>query len=91
MAELNPPWICAGHFAPTREDRKRTIPVISEGDRFEQTDDAWYLPESMNRVVALAFEEDYHAIARRPGELAMAWTTSARCACCALETAPASR
>lgn len=72
VAELNPLWIYSDHFSPTREDRERTIPVISEGDRFEQTEDVWYLPESMNRVVALAFEEDYHAIANSPGRLASA-------------------
>ncbi len=72
VAKLNPFWIYSDHFSPTREDRERTIPVVSEGERFEQTEDAWYLPESMNRVIALAFEEDYHAIANSPGRLASA-------------------
>jgi reductive dehalogenase len=72
VAELNPLWIYSDHFSPTREDRGRTIPVLSEGERFEQTEDAWYLPESMNRVIALAFEEDFHAIANSPGRLASA-------------------
>ncbi len=74
MAELNPLWLYADHFAPTREDRERTIPVIYGGDRFEQSEDAWYIPESVNRVVALAFEEDYHALANSPGRLASAAT-----------------
>jgi len=74
VAELNPLWLYSHHFVPTQEDRERTIPVHYEGDRFEQTDEAWYIPRSMNRVVALAFEEDYHAIANSPGRLASAAT-----------------
>jgi len=57
VAELNPLWIYSDHFSPTREDRERTIPIHYGGDRFEQTEDAWYIPESMNRVISLAFEE----------------------------------
>ena len=38
-------------------ERGGTVPVVSEGDRYEKTEDAHYIPESMNRVVALAFEE----------------------------------
>jgi epoxyqueuosine reductase len=74
VAELNPLWLYSDHFSPDGEDRERTLPVHYESDRFEQTDDAWYIPESMNRVVALAFEEDYHAIANSPGRLASAAT-----------------
>jgi reductive dehalogenase len=74
IAELNRLWLYTDHFAPTRDDRERTIPVLSDGERFEQGDDAWYIPESMNRVVALAFEEDYFAIANSPGRLASAAT-----------------
>jgi reductive dehalogenase len=37
-------------------------------------DDAWYVPASMNRVVVLGFEEDYHAIANSPGSLGSAAT-----------------
>jgi reductive dehalogenase len=74
IAEMNPLWLYSDHYAPLREDRERAIPVLSDGDRFERTDDAWYIPESMNRVVALAFEEDYHAIANSPGRLASAAT-----------------
>jgi reductive dehalogenase len=74
VAELNPLWIYSDHFSPSRDDIERTIPVHREGDRFEQTEDAWYIPESMNRVVALAFEEDYHAISNSPGRLASAAT-----------------
>jgi reductive dehalogenase len=69
---LNPLWLYSDHHAPTDEDRARGIPVLQDGDRFEQTEDAWYIPASMNRVVALAFEEDYHAIANSPGRLASA-------------------
>ncbi len=74
VAELNPLWIYSDHFSPAEEDRERTTPVLSEGDRFEQTEDAWHLPESMNRVIALAFEEDYYAISNSPGRLASAAT-----------------
>ena len=62
VAKLNPNWIYSDQFAPKREQRDRTVPVIADGDRYEQTDEAWYLPKSMNRVIALAFEEDYIAI-----------------------------
>ena len=72
IAELNRLWLYSDHFSPTRDDVERTIPVLAEGDRFEQAEDAWYIPESMNRVIALAFEEDYHAIANSPGRLASA-------------------
>jgi reductive dehalogenase len=72
IAELNPLWLYSDNFAPTRDDRARSIPVLSEGDRFEQTDDAWYIPSSMDRVIALAFEEDFHGIANSPGRLASA-------------------
>ena len=74
VTELNPLWLYSDHFSPNREDRERTIPVHYGGDRFEQTDDAWYVPESMNRVIALAFEEDYYAISNSPGRLASAAT-----------------
>jgi len=74
VAELNPLWIYSDHFSPTREDRERTIPIHYGGDRFEQTEDAWYIPESMNRVISLAFEEDYFAISNSPGRLASAAT-----------------
>lgn len=74
VAELNPLWLYSDHFAPIQEDRERTIPVHYGGDRFEQGEYAWYIPESMNRVIALAFEEDYHAIANSPGRLASAAT-----------------
>ena len=74
VAELNPLWMYSDHFAPATGDRERTIPVLVEGERFEQTDEAWYIPRSLNRVIALAFEEDYHAIATSPGRLASAAT-----------------
>lgn len=74
VAELNPLWLYSDHYAPTREDRERTIPVHYGGDRFEQGDDAWYIPGSMNRVIALAFEEDFYALANSPGRLASAAT-----------------
>jgi reductive dehalogenase len=72
IAELNRLWLYSDHFSPTRDDVERTIPVLAEGDRFEQAEDAWYIPESMNRVIALAFEEEYYAIANSPGRLASA-------------------
>jgi epoxyqueuosine reductase len=72
IAELNPLWIYSDSFSPTRKDRSRAIPVLSDGERFEQTEDAWYIPQSMNRVVALAFEENYFGIANSPGRLASA-------------------
>lgn len=72
VAELNPLWLYSDNFSPTKEDKEKSIPVIYDGDRFEQTEDAWYIPKSMNRVVALAFEEDYEAISNSPGRLASA-------------------
>jgi len=72
VAELNPLWIYSDHFSPQRNDRSLSIPVISQGERFEQTQDAWYIPKSMNRVIALAFEENYFGIANSPGRLASA-------------------
>jgi reductive dehalogenase len=74
VAELNPLWLYSDHFAPQRNDRERTIPVLAEGERYEKTDEAWYIPRSINRVIALAFEEDYYAIANSPGRLASAAT-----------------
>jgi reductive dehalogenase len=74
VAELNPLWLYSDHFAPQRNDRERTIPVLAEGERYEKTDEAWYIPRSLNRVIALAFEEDYYAIANSPGRLASAAT-----------------
>lgn len=70
IAELNPLWIYDQRLSPIREDRERTIPVIFDNERFEKTKDAWYIPKSMNRVIALAFEEDYDAIMNSPGRLA---------------------
>lgn len=72
IAELNPLWLYSDSFSPTREDRARAIPVLSEGERFERTDEALYIPSSMNRVVALAFEENFFGIANSPGRLASA-------------------
>ncbi len=72
IAELNPLWIYSDSFSLTREDRSRAIPVLSDGERFERGEDAWYIPKSMNRVVALAFEENYFGIANSPGRLASA-------------------
>jgi reductive dehalogenase len=74
VAELNRLWLYADHHSPSADDRARAIPVLDEGDRFEKTDDAWYIPSSMNRVIALAFEEDYYGIANSPGRLASAAT-----------------
>ncbi len=72
IAELNPLWLYSDSFSPTREDRARAIPVLSEGERFERTDEALYIPRSMNRGIALAFEEDYYGIANSPGRIASA-------------------
>jgi epoxyqueuosine reductase len=72
VAELNPLWLYSDCFSPRKEDRGRAIPVLSEGDRFGQTDEAMYIPQSMNRVIALAFEEDFYGIANSPGRLASA-------------------
>lgn len=72
VAELNPLWIYSEHYAPTRENRERTIPIIFDDKRFERTEEAWYIPRSMNRVIVLAFEEDFYAIANSPGQLASA-------------------
>lgn len=72
VAELNPLWLYSDRFSPRKEDRGCAIPVLSEGDRFGQTDEALYIPQSMNRVVALAFEEDFYGIANSPGRLASA-------------------
>ena len=74
VAEMNPLWLYRDIMSPNGEDRERTIPVHRTEDRFERTPDAWYIPESMNRVVALAFEEDYYGISNSPGRLASAST-----------------
>lgn len=71
-AEMNPLWLYSDNYDPTREDLEHTLPVVSEGDRFGKTDEAWYIPKSMNRVIALAFEEDFYGIANSPGRLASA-------------------
>ncbi len=72
VAVLNPLWLYSDRFSPRKEDRGHAIPVLSEGDRFGQTDEALYIPASMNRVIALAFEEDFYGIANSPGRLASA-------------------
>lgn len=74
IAELNPLWLYSDYYSPTKENKERTIPVLSEGERLEQAEEAWYIPKSMNRVIAFAFEEDYHAMANSPGRLASAAT-----------------
>ena len=74
VTELNRLWLYSDHFTPTQQDRERVIPVLAEGERYEKTEDAWYIPNSLNRVVALAFEEDYYAIANSPGRVASAAT-----------------
>ena len=72
VAELNPLWVYSDYIAMEGENRGDCIPVLRDGDRFEQSEKAWYIPESMNRVVSLAFEEDYLAIINSPGRLASA-------------------
>ncbi len=76
VAIANPLWIYGTSYSPSRDDRQRTIPVHIEGERLERTPEAWYVPESMNRFISLAFEEDYWAIANSPGRLASAATGS---------------
>lgn len=72
IADLNPLWMYGDHYAPSDDDIERTIPVTSDGERLEQTEDAWYIPESMNKVIVLAFEEDFMGIANSPGRIASA-------------------
>jgi reductive dehalogenase len=72
IAKLNPLWLYRDSYSPTDQDIERTIPVLADGERFGQTEDAWFIPESMNRVVSLAFEEDFYGIANSPGRLASA-------------------
>jgi reductive dehalogenase len=72
VAVLNPLWLYSDRFSPRKEDRGFAIPVLSEGDRFGMADEALYIPSSMNRVIALAFEEDFYGIANSPGRLASA-------------------
>jgi len=72
IAKLNPLWIYSDSLQPTGYDLSRAIPVLRDKERFEQTEEAWYIPESMNRVVAIAFEEEHFAIANSPGRLASA-------------------
>ncbi len=74
IAKLNPLWLYSDHYAPRRTDMERTIPVIRKGERFERGEDRWFIPESMNRVIVVAFEEDYYGIANSPGRLATAAT-----------------
>jgi epoxyqueuosine reductase len=64
IADLNPLWIYS--------ELSQNKPVLFEGDYPHQTDEAWYLPKSMNKVIALAFEEDYTAIQNSWGRLASA-------------------
>ncbi len=72
IAALNPLWVYGEVHVPRPNDRRRTVPVVMDGDRFGQEEDAWYIPGAMNRVIALAFEEDYWGIANSPGQLASA-------------------
>jgi reductive dehalogenase len=72
VAELNPLWLYSDHYAGTEEDPEHVIPVVRDTDRFEKTEEAYYIPSSMNRVIALAFEEDFAGISNSPGRLASA-------------------
>lgn len=74
IAEINPLWLYSSNYSPTKKKREHTIPVLHSGDRLERTDTARYIPKSMNRVIALAFEEDFKAISNSPGRLASAAT-----------------
>lgn len=72
IADLNHLWLYDDIYSPSREERERTIPFLLDDERLGQTDDAWYIPRSMNKVIVLAFEEDYDAIMNSPGKLASA-------------------
>ncbi len=74
VAELNPLWLYSDRFSPDRKDRSRALPVRPGDERFGLENDVWYIPESMNRVVAVAFEEDFYGICNSPGRLASAAT-----------------
>ena len=73
ITELNPSWLYDEIHSPTRENRDRTIPfIIGDNDKYGQDENAWYIPKSMNKVLVLAFEEDYDGIMNSPGQLASA-------------------
>jgi len=72
VAELNPLWLYTDIHSPTREDRERSIPFHTDGKIFNKGENELSITPSMNRVVALAFEEDYDAIMNSPGKLASA-------------------
>lgn len=72
IADLNHLWLYDDIYSPSREERERTIPFLLDDKKLGQTDDAWYIPRSMNKVIVLAFEEDYDAIMNSPGKLASA-------------------
>ena len=74
VAVLNPLWMYPEQYSPRRGEMERTIPVVAEGERFEKTEDAWFIPKSLNRVIALVFEEDFFAMENSPGRLASAAT-----------------
>ncbi len=71
-ARANPLWFYNPAFSPTADDPGREVPILNEGDRLERTERAWYVPRSLNRVLVLAFEEDFWGIANSPGQLASA-------------------
>ncbi len=72
IAELNPLWLYTDIHSPTREDRERIIPFRTDGEVFKQGEDEWAITPSMNKVVSIAFEEDYDGIMNSPGKLASA-------------------
>ncbi len=72
VADLNPLWLYDDIYSPSRKEREKTIPFLFDDERLEQRDDAWHIPKSMNKVIVLAFEEDYDAIMNSPGKLASA-------------------
>ncbi|MDT8402107.1 MAG: reductive dehalogenase [Bacteroidales bacterium] len=74
VAKLNPLWLYDPIYSPTRDDRENTKPFITDGDKLDQGDDKWQITPSMNRVIVIAFEEDYEAIMNSPGKLASAAT-----------------
>jgi len=74
VALLNRLWIYADHFSPTDSQKSRALPQIWNAERFEKSTEGYFVPEKMNRVIALAFEEDFDALTNSPGRLASAAT-----------------
>jgi len=74
VAKLNPLWVYSENFSPPESSSKISIPDVMEGERMKPESDQVIQASTMTHVVALAFEEDYQAIANSPGRLASAAT-----------------